>query len=186
MGTGSSYEHGHSVKVERLYPDLTTAMPSILFVCLANRYRSPLAAAFFRQCLEQNPDRGKWSVGSAGTWAQPGLPPEAVALKDARERGLDIKDHRSRQVNANILSKSNLVLVMEGGQKEALQVEFPKEGKKIYLLSEVADSIPYDIPDPFEPEGGSHQEIANELYELIKRGFEKICKLALEGQNILQ
>jgi protein-tyrosine-phosphatase len=160
-------------------------MPSILFVCLANRYRSPLAAAFFRQCLEQVTDRGKWSVGSAGTWAQPGLPPEAVALKDARNRGLDIKDHRSRQVNANILSTSNLILVMEAGQKEALQVEFPKESKKIYLLSEVAEGIQYDIPDPFGPDGGTHQEIANELYELIKRGFENICGLANEGQNNL-
>ena len=185
MGTGSSYEHSHSVKAERLYPDLITAMPSILFVCLANRYRSPLAAAFFRHCLEQAADRGSWVVGSAGTWAQPGLHPEAMALKDARVRGLDIKSHRSRQVNAALLSQSNLVLVMEAGQKEALQVEFPKERDKIYLLSEVADSIPYDIPDPFGPDSGTHQEIANELFELIKRGFGNIYRLALDIQNIL-
>ena len=76
--------------------------------------------------------------------------------------------------------KSNLVLVMEAGQKEALQVEFPRECHKIYLLSEVADSIPYDIPDPFGPDSGTHQEIAKELYELIKRGFGNICKLALD------
>ena len=153
-------------------------MPSILFVCLANRYRSPLAAAFFCQCLEHASDRGSWSVGSAGTWAQPGLPPDARALQDARDRKLDIKSHRSRQVNAVLLSQSNLVLVMEAGQKEALQVEFPKDREKIYLLSEVTDGIPYDIPDPFGPDSGTHQEIANELYELIRRGFENICKLA--------
>lgn len=160
-------------------------MPSILFVCLANRYRSPLAAAFFCKCLEQAADRGSWVVGSAGTWTQPGLPPEARALKDARDRGLDIKSHRSRQVNIALLSQSNLVLVMESGQKEALQVEFPKDREKIYLLSEVTDGIPYDIPDPFGPDSGTHQEISNELYELIKRGFENICKLALDIQNTL-
>jgi protein-tyrosine-phosphatase len=159
-------------------------MPSILFVCLANRYRSPLAAAFFRQCLGQSSDRGSWSVGSAGTWAEPGLPPDVRAVKDARERGLDIKAHRSRQVNAVLLSQSNLVLVMEAGQKEALQVEFPKEREKIYLLSEVADGIPFDFPDPFGPDSAPHQEIANELNELIIRGFENICKLALDTQNI--
>jgi len=160
-------------------------MPSILFVCLANRYRSPLAAAFFCQCLEQAADRRSWAVGSAGTWTQPGLAPDARALKDARIRGLDIKAHRSRQVNANILTQSNLVLVMEAGQKEALQVEFPNEREKIYLLSEVADGISYDIPDPFGPESGTHQEIAYELYDLIKRGFENICKLSIDIQNIL-
>jgi len=159
-------------------------MPSILFVCLANRYRSPLAVAFFGQCLEQSTNRGIWSVSSAGTWAQPGLPPDARAIKDARDSGLDIKAHRSRQVNAVLLSQSNLVLVMEAGQKEALQVEFPKEREKIYLLSEVADGIPFDFPDPFGPDSSTHQEIANELYELINRGFENICKLAFDTQNI--
>ena len=160
-------------------------MPSILFVCLANRYRSPLAAAFFIERLEQVADRGSWSVGSAGTWAQPGLPPVARALLDARDKGLDIKSHRSRQVNADLLTHSNLVLVMEAGQKEALQVEFPKERGKIFLLSEAADGIPYDIPDPFGPDAATHQEIANELYELIKRGFEKIYNLALNSHNLL-
>jgi protein-tyrosine phosphatase len=124
-------------------------------------------------------------VGSAGTWAQPGLPPDGRALQDARGRKLDIKAHRSRQVNAVLLSKSNLVLVMEAGQKEALQVEFPKEREKIYLLSEVTEGISYDIPDPFGPDSGTHQEIAKELYELIKRGFENICKLALDIPNTL-
>ena len=73
---------------------------------------------------------------------------------------------------------------MEAGQKEALQVEFPKEREKIYLLSEVADGIPFDFPDPFGPDSSTHQEIANELYELINRGFENICKLAFDTQNI--
>ena len=154
-------------------------MPSILFVCLANRYRSPLAAAFFCKYLVKAADRANWSVGSAGTWTEPGMPPDARALQDARDWGLDIKAHRSRQVNANILSQSNLILVMEAGQKEALQVEFPGEREKIFLLSEAAEGIPYDIPDPFGPDGVTHQEIANELYELIKRGYENICNLAL-------
>ena len=160
-------------------------MPSILFVCLANRYRSPLAAAFFCQCLEQASDQRNWFVGSAGTWAQPGLPPDGRALQDARDRKLDIKSHRSRQVNAILLSQSNLVLVMEAGQKEALQIEFPKDREKIYLLSEVTEGISYDIPDPFGPDSGTHQEIANELYVLIKRGFKNICTLALDIQNNL-
>jgi len=88
-------------------------------------------------------------------------------------------------VNAVLLSQSNLVLVIEAGQKEALQIEFPKNREKIYLLSEETEGISYDIPDPFGPDCGTHQEISNELYELIKRGFENICKLALVTQNTL-
>jgi protein-tyrosine phosphatase len=159
-------------------------MPSVLFVCLANRYRSPLAAAFFCYYLKQAADRKSWSVGSAGTWTKPGLPPDNRALQDAHQWSLDIKTHRSRQVNASLLSQSNLVLVMEAGQKEALQIEFPNERGKIYLLSEAAAGIPYDIPDPFGPDGATHQEIATELHNLIKGGFDKICNLALEHPTV--
>jgi len=158
-------------------------MPSILFVCLANRFRSPLAAAFFCQHLDQVADKQSWTVGSAGTWTEAGLPPDARALQVAKDWGLDIKAHRSRQVNAVLLSQRNLVLVMEAGQKEALQVEFPKERDKIYLLSEVVDGNPYDIPDPFSLDGPTYKEIALELYELIKRGFKNICNLAFDNRN---
>ena len=161
-------------------------MSSILFVCWANRFRSPLAAAFFCKYLEQVADRGNWLVGSAGTWAQAGLPPDGRAIQDARERGLDIKSHRSRQVSSVLLSQSNLVLVMEAGQKEALQVEFPNERQKVFLLTEVAGGVPYDIPDPSGPDGATHQEIANELEELIKAGFENIYNFALNSHNLLR
>ncbi len=80
-----------------------------------------------------------------------------------------------------MLSQSNLVLVMEAGQKEALQVEFPKESGKVYLLSEVAEGVPYDIPDPSDPDIATHKEIAKELYELIKRGYKNICNLAVDN-----
>jgi len=159
-------------------------MPAILFVCLANRYRSPLAAAFFCKCLEQHADRADWIVGSAGTWAQPGLPADSRAVKDAREKGLDIKSHRSRPITANLLFHSNLVITMEGGQKEALQVEFPSESKKICLLSEAVDGVSYDIPDPNDRDA-SHKDIAKELFELILRGYENICDLAIRNQRII-
>ena len=154
-------------------------MPSVLFVCSANRFRSPLAAAFFSRLLESSKSQLDWSVSSAGTWAEPGLPPDGRAVQDARSWGLDISPHRSRQVNARILSQSNLILVMEAGQKEALQIEFPLQREKIYMLSEVVEDIAYDVPDPFSSEDVTHQEISKELLDLVKRGFNNICNLAL-------
>lgn len=49
-------------------------MPSVLFACTANRFRSPIAAARFSHCLQNEVDVQDWRVGSAGTWAEPGLP----------------------------------------------------------------------------------------------------------------
>jgi protein-tyrosine-phosphatase len=161
-------------------------MPSILFVCLANRFRSPLAAAFFSHRLESLAEPGNWTVSSVGTWTKSGFPADARAIQDAKNWDIDISAHRSRQVDADILSRSDLVLVMEAGQKEALQIEFSKERDKIYLLSEATEGVLYDIPDPFGPLGVPHMEIAIELYDVIERGFGNICNLAFSSQKVEQ
>jgi protein-tyrosine phosphatase len=153
-------------------------MPSVLFVCTGNRYRSPLAAAVFSKCLEKAEDKAEWKVGSAGTWTELGLPADRRAVRDAKRLGLDLKSHRSRQVDAGLLSQSSLVLVMEAGQKEALQIEFPQERGKIHLLSEVVAGHTYDFLDSFDDLEEPSEDDARELSILIKDGFTNICALA--------
>ena len=153
-------------------------MPSVLFVCTGNRYRSPLAAAVFNKCLDKAEDKAEWKVGSAGTWTELGLPADRRAIRDAKSLGLDLRSHRSRQVDAGLLSRCNLVLVMETGQKEALQVEFPQEREKIHLLSEVVAGHSYDFLDSFDDIEGPSQDDARELSNLILDGFTNICELA--------
>ncbi|TLN21732.1 low molecular weight protein arginine phosphatase, partial [bacterium] len=114
-------------------------IPAVLFVCTANICRSPMAVALFRAILAENGyDPRFWRIESAGTWAPRGKPAavEVVALLAAR--GLNVKAHRSRSVSAELLSGFHLILTMEAGQKEALQVEFrPLEGK-VFTLAEMA------------------------------------------------
>jgi len=151
-------------------------MPTILFVCTANRYRSPIAEAFFRRQLGEHSIDGEWDVLSAGTWTEDGLPPVPAAIKDVERYGLDIRSHRSRVVTRELIEQSSLTLAMEHGQKEALQQEFPDQRERIFLLSEVSRGIPYDIPDPVEdPSVG---DVAGEICKLIEAGFEKLLALA--------
>jgi protein-tyrosine phosphatase len=158
-------------------------MPSVLFVCTANLYRSPLAAAFLRADLKRATDGNEWSIESAGTWTKSGSLIHAQTIEDASHFGLDVRGHRSRQVSHELLSKQDVVLVMETGHKEALDIEFPDQAEKIYLLSEVVDGLTYDIPDPFSLEGKHDRDVATELHRIITRGHEKIFKLALENAN---
>jgi protein-tyrosine phosphatase len=95
-------------------------MPSVLFVCTANLYRSPLAAAFLREQLKDAPGGKKWVIGSAGIWTVPGLPPVPAAIDAAEAPGLDIKNNISTLVNKENLVKYDLVLVMEAGHQEAI------------------------------------------------------------------
>ena len=151
-------------------------MPTILFVCTGNLYRSPLAAAFFRLLLDAR-GRADWSVSSAGTWTAPGqrVPPEG--LRAASKFGADLLEHRSQIINAEMLSRANLVLVMEKGHKEALDLEFPSASGKVHLLSQVVDGLAYDIPDPMIV-GGEVESLAGDLHKLLDKGFESICALA--------
>jgi protein-tyrosine-phosphatase len=157
-------------------------MPSVLFVCTANRFRSPLAAAFLRKNLEELGMSNAWHVSSAGTWAAPGLPVMPGIAEAARDFGIDLSSHQSVRVNRHILSKYDLILVMEASQKEALVTEDPGLRERVYPLSEVTERRSYDIPDAL----GSTQEmlaVVAELDSLIRRGLESICILATYLKN---
>ncbi|MES2494430.1 MAG: low molecular weight phosphotyrosine protein phosphatase, partial [Pseudomonadota bacterium] len=72
--------------------------PAILFVCLGNICRSPLAEAAFRRRAEQ---AGlAVSIDSAGTgdW-HIDHPPDPRAIVEAARHGIDISGLRGRQVN---------------------------------------------------------------------------------------
>ena len=64
-------------------------MPTIVFICTANRYRSPLAEACFKSQLDKHSLDDNWEVLSAGTWTEDGLPAMSEAIKDAQRYDLD-------------------------------------------------------------------------------------------------
>jgi protein-tyrosine phosphatase len=158
-------------------------MPSVLFICTANLYRSPLAAAFLRKKIREMPAGEEWNIDSAGTWTQSGSPVHSQTLEDARRFGLDVHKHRSKQVSADLLEDQDLILVMETGHKEALWIEFADQADRIHLLSEVVDGRTYDIPDPFSIEGNHDREVVKELDRMITRGFQNIVTLARKASN---
>jgi protein-tyrosine-phosphatase len=153
-------------------------MPSVLFVCTGNQFRSPIAAAAFAQKLNEEGLAADWRVESAGTWAVPGQPPLPEAIRAAAACGLSLEGHRARMVDASILAGADLILVMAGGQREALVSEFPATAKRVFLLAQVAEGVHYDIPDPMGVEEDASEEIVKEVCELVGKGFRKICVLA--------
>ena len=147
-------------------------MPSLLFLCTANRYRSPIAEASFKAELIKREQAQNWDVSSAGTWTKDGDPAMSDAIQKAAQLGLDIQAHRSRAITEDILQEVDLVLVMEQGQKEALQSEFPLQKEKVFLLSEVSTGIAYSIPDPvMEKDVG---DVPKEICDLLLKNYEKI------------
>ncbi len=158
-------------------------MPSVLFVCMANRFRSPLAAALFQKSLQEKGASAGWQVGSAGTWASPGQPALPSVLAAARDLGLDLSGHQSARVDEAMLNAYDLILVMQSSQKEALQSEFPSLYEHIYLLSHVLERRTYDFPDLSETER-EVAEVSADLDALIRQGLDNICVLATYLHNM--
>lgn len=104
-----------------------------------------------------------------------------LAQQIASESGLDLSNHFSRAVNRALLNRYNLILTMEYGHKESLQVEFPEFAGKIYLFSEMADGI-YEVPDPVGGSIEEYRKTAEIIQELITRGLKKIYLLAQDPQ----
>ena len=139
-------------------------MPSILFVCTGNQCRSPFAAELFKSHLKDKNLVDSWRVDSAGTWTRPGAKVPAFWHSLSFAHGINLGAHRSRSVSDCSLQDYDLIVVMEKGHKESLIVEFPFVRGKIYLLSELAGFLPYDIADPVQED----DETANEIFLDVK------------------
>ena len=159
-------------------------MPSVLFVCTANRFRSPIASAWFSKRLQGEADVQDWRVGSAGTWAEPGLAffPSADWAND--HFGVNLETHRATRIDHKILTQYDLFLVMEKSHQEALRIEFPELKDRIFLLTKVATGKAYDVPDPGVIQDDSFLDIARELTNLIDMGFMEICLLARKMRRL--
>lgn len=74
--------------------------PAVLFVCLGNICRSPLAEGAFRQAAAQA--RLTVQIDSAGTGAwHTGEAPDPRAIRTAQRNGVDISGLRARQIRAD-------------------------------------------------------------------------------------
>ena len=81
-------------------------MFSVLFVCTANRFRSPIAEACFRELLRKQGIEKDWRVGSAGSWTKSGLAALPSAEWSHTYLGLDLSRHRSQPVSRALLPTS--------------------------------------------------------------------------------
>jgi len=154
-------------------------MPSILFVCTANRFRSPIAALYFAREVVRRGDDDFIKVSSAGTWAMSGLPAMPKAVQIGEDYDLNLSYHRSRVITREKLSKADLILVMEAGHKEAITHEFPETSGRVFLLTEAAGEYPASIPDPYGEAHASPGDVASEIIDLIDEGYDQIIALAV-------
>ncbi|PKO01325.1 MAG: hypothetical protein CVU42_00525 [Chloroflexi bacterium HGW-Chloroflexi-4] len=154
-------------------------MPAILFVCTANQFRSPIAAASFTHKLSLSKLHEPWKIASAGTWTASGLSAHPKAVDAAATLGLDITSHQTQEVTSALISEFDLIVVMEKNHKESLELEFPQLVGKIVLLGHIANVPKGEIPDPAKEGFVNSDQIAALIDAAIKRTFSKLVQLTL-------
>jgi protein-tyrosine-phosphatase len=112
-------------------------------------------------------------VESAGTWGVEGAPASPLAQEVMAERGVTLDDHIARTVNGEMLERADLVIVMTRSHRDAILAEFPFARSKIQLMS-MLNGIEYDIADPYGKPRNAYELCAEDLDQLLERGFPQI------------
>jgi protein-tyrosine-phosphatase len=154
-------------------------MKSILFVCSANQCRSPMAEVLFRQLVGEHGEQDDWRIESAGVWAYGSAPATENAQRVMKERRLDLSHHRSQPATNELLSQFDLVVVMTREHRDALLAQMPALGGRVYLLREIGGETG-DFADPVGGDLETYQRAANEIWDMLSRGFQTITSMIKE------
>jgi len=152
-------------------------MRSVLFVCTANRCRSPMAEALFKQEVVRRSEAGQWQIQSAGTWTEAGVPATQFSQVVMERRQIDLTQHRSQPVDGELLRAADVILVMTHNHRESLQAEFPEIAERVYLLSQLIDRQ-FDIEDPYGGSLDDYEACADDIQKILTNGWARLVELS--------
>lgn len=124
----------------------------IVFVCLGNICRSPMAEAMFRQMVEKAGLSNRIEITSAGTSSEEeGNGPHRGTLNELAKHDIPADGLISRPICKGDYESANYIVCMDDSNLQYLQEHAPKEDE--YKIYQVYDVVPgkkgQEIPDPW-------------------------------------
>lgn len=124
----------------------------VLFVCLGNICRSPLAEGIFRHRVEALGRGDEFVIDSASTsgWHD-GKLSDPGSIDIAKKRGIDITDQRSRKLREDDFDTFDWIVGMDESNLENIRlVRTPHEGQLLKLGEFYAKEPNKCMPDPWQ------------------------------------
>ncbi len=146
----------------------------VLFVCLGNICRSPLAEAVFKHKIKERGLDDRIDADSCGTSNYHiGDPPDSRTLANAKRNGIEI-DHCGRQFSTDDFETFDYILAMDRSNYVNLirQANTDKDRSKVQLMR---DYDPYgegEVPDPYYGGERGFQEV----FEILDRSMDKFIR----------
>lgn len=148
----------------------------VLFVCLGNICRSPMAEAIFRQMVKERGLEQEIEIDSAGLsgW-HAGERPHRGTLEILTRHGIPHKSIRSRQVQTSDVQNFDYIVAMDEENLEGLERLGAKRSQRVFrLLDLVPDAPEKNVPDPY------YTGNFDEVYKLISAGCGRLLAIIVE------
>jgi len=148
---------------------------SVLFVCLGNICRSPLAEGVFRDRIEGGGLADRYRVDSAGTGAwHVGEPPDRRSIEVAQRHGIPLGG-RARRIEPEDLTRFDWVVAMDRSNLDEIESLRDAHGgdAEVALLRDFDEEGEGDeVPDPYY---GGHDGF-DRVFELVARSIDRFLE----------
>ena len=150
----------------------------VLFVCMGNICRSPVAQGVFEEVVRREGLEGEIEVDSAGNhgFYHAGEPPDPQAQESVLARGIDISGQRARLLAPEDCHRFDYILTMDE-QNYRRVAGLCEGGAEVRPFLDFAPGPETEVPDPYHagPEGFQY------ALDLIERASEGLLREIRNG-----
>lgn len=163
-------------------------MINVLFVCLGNICRSPMAEAIFRSEVEARGLSNQFQVDSAGTAGYHiGKNPDHRTIEVLEDNGLSTA-HKGRKLSLADLDSFDHIAVMDEANFEELHNLYhkahkqPPSAEKLFLIRDFDPEVRgvQEVPDPYY----ESKEAFQEVYDVLKRSSAALLDHLIDLHDI--